>query len=135
VGDGGHTVEGHGRGERTDRVQARAGQWHPAHHQQHQPPAEEASGESDGHLQDEQSDPAHDRAGARAGRGEQHHHQGDADGVVGTGLAFENRSRATGDLALAEDREDHRRIRRGECRTEQERGPPVQTEDDVPEHA
>ena len=120
-----------GTGQDPDRVQRGPGESDPAHDGEERDRARDPHDEADDHLDGELL--GHDPERAVVAFRELDHpdHEGDADGVVDSGFALENRPRSASDLARAEDRERHRGIGRSNGRADQAREDPLEAEDVV----
>ena len=131
--DRGRPVDHTGRGERPERVEPLVRERDVPHQPEEPPGAGHPDHEPHGHLERELPHDRPDRAvGARRVR-EHPDHQRDADGIVRSGLALEDRRRPPADLPVAEHREHDRRIGGRERGAQDARDRPVEAEERVGE--
>ena len=120
--------------ESAQRIEALGRQGYAAREPQHQAASDDAGCAPDDHLEGERTErvPGRRRRDV-AGRQETGHH-GDTNRVVGAGLALQDDTASTGDLSLAEHREDDGRIGRCDGGSEQQGLIPADVQDPSGKH-
>ena len=126
--DGRDPVDDACREHHGQRVQRLVGQRKPPQRLEQDEPRRRSDREADGHLAQELPHDAGEPGVGVEGDLDHPDHQRDPDRVVESGLSLQDRARATLHLLPGEDGERHRRVRRCERRTDQERDGPVEAE-------
>ena len=91
-------------------------------------PADRADRDTHRHLQRELADAAEHVAPTAAGGAENAHHERDADRIVRTRLALQQRARSARHFPAPKHGEHHRRVSRRERGTDEQRGAPTKPE-------
>ena len=133
AGEGGEREYQQRAGQGAQRIQALAGQRHPAGEPQQRQSTRHPGRRADRHLEQEFAADTPECGRGQPARAEQAGHQGDPDRVVRTGFALQDGAAAAVHLPLAEHREHHRRIGRRYRRGHQHRDIPGQAERQVRE--